>query len=279
MATKMKITSLLTVFGSASLFTVGLLANSSPASAARFAEGTFNISGGTVEIESFGTIRDVIGIPNDNPFTDFDFTNIGAGNPDGFGQFTVGGGTGDFDPFLASGTPPIAQSGEIQDLSRDDLLNLPGDLRFLEFTFQNPGNTFDLQTLGFSTFDETDTGITISVGGTGIFNLASQDTDMDGTIDTDFLPTPGDITFGTEITFGSLDGATDPAADINSLDEFLDYLSVPGNTISGISWSGEASLREGDIPPIPESSNLVALLGFGLIGGTVIIRKRKHKIG
>lgn len=254
----MKISSLLTVFGSASFFTASLLTNSPSASAANFAEGTFNISGGTVEIESGGTVP-----ATGAPFTDFDFFNLDGSNTSGSGQFTVGGGTGDFETFLATGTPPNIQSGTIQDIDFVDFPIPPAIPGFLDFTFQNMGNTFDLTRIDeAATFDQTDVGVTISIGGSGIFNLVG------------FDPTPADITFGTEITFNSLSGGTTPPTDINSVEELTTFLSVPGNTITGISWSAEASLNPADIP---ESSNLVALLGLGLIGGTLMIRKGKHQ--
>lgn len=274
----MKFTNIFTVLSSVSVFAVGLIGNSNPASAARFAEGTFNISGGTVEIESFGTISDATGgaIDSDFPFTDFDFFNLDGSNSPGTGQFTVGGGSGDFAPFLSSGTPPQVQSGTIQDLDLGELIGVAtGQVPingFLDFTFQNSGNTFDLLDLDDqATFDQTDVGVTISIGGTGIFRLVDQV--QNGEV-VEFLPTPGDITFGTEITFNSLSSGTTPPTDINSVADLTAFLTVPGNEVTGISWSGEASLNPADIP---ESSNLVALLGLGLIGGTLMIRKGKHQ--
>jgi hypothetical protein len=263
-----------TAAGTVALVTASLFSNVGAVEAAQIS-GSLEISGGVVNVTSFGTLGSVFGVPlppnvppgtdPNTPFTNLDFTNlVTSQNPVGTGQFDIDNGTGDFSTFgpQPNPTPPppaISDAGTIDDLLTvaDFTTGLP-KANFLDFSFLQPGSAFDLATVGVPSYTNTGTGVTISVGVTGIFDVVG------------FDPTPGTGSFGSETTYGQLSSLTGGA--VTNFGSFISFISTPGNTINGLSWS--ASL-EATPRGVPEPASVVGLMALGLAG--VTLRKRNQK--
>lgn len=238
---------------------LGISSGIDPANAAIL--GELRISG-TLDATGLGIIDPRFG----TPVTDFDFDGIGGTPIDGFGEFQIVEGTGVF----GFTNPPPVNGGRITDLPLDPpggltgFTNVDDWLAFgseigaggpdpAEFdTFFNLDGFTDVQYLA------TGEGITASFSATGTFDLP------DGTV------VDGVGTFSADITEEVL------PAGVDTVDEFLDFISVEGNTIESFTYSADLVAQEDDID-IPEPSSLLSLLTFGLIGGGFLAGKKKQK--
>lgn len=235
---------------------VGISSGIDPANAAILGElrlsGTLNATGLGIVDPRF-----------DTPVTNFDFDGIGGTPSDGFGEFQIVEGTGIF----GFTNPPPVTGGRITDLPLDPpgglagFTNVDDWLAFdseigaegpdpAEFdTFFNLEEITEVQYLG------TGEGITASFSVTGTFDLAD-----DSVVD-------GVGTFSADITQDVLPEG------VSTVDEFLDFISVEGNTIESFTYSADLVAQT----DIPEPSSLISLLTFGLIGGGFLAGKKKQK--
>lgn len=194
------------------------------------------------------------------PLTSFEFEDIDSTLDGTTGEFLINDGTG---PLFTVFDPTPFQGGTIKNLPINGQFAPVDD--FLDFSFDaNSGvdtmnnATFDLDTIGEPTQLDTGIGVTTSFSVTGVFETDQGDFDGVGT-------------FSADISYDAIDG-------VSNFNEYIDFLSVPGNTIERITFSADFVVEQEVAEAVPEASNLVGLLGLGLLGGTLISRKNRKKV-
>lgn len=238
---------------SVGMASLAVLASAGVAKAATIIPSELKISG-TLDATALGIIDE-----NGFPTTTFEFDNIG-GNPNpGTGEFLINEGNG---PLFQVFNPTPFQGGTIRDLPVDGSF-APVE-NFLDFSFDaNSGvptlnqADFDLEEIVGISQTSTDLGVTTSFSVRGNFDFPGQQNVV------------GIGTFSADITFDAIPG-------VDNFEQYQAFLSEEGNMIEGIAYSADfivEQVEENGV--VPESSNIVALLGFGLLGGALVAKKTK----
>lgn len=255
--------------GSTAIIGASLFGLASSASADEVV-GTIEISGANIEAIALGIFADLDGDGNPDtvngnqiPVTTIDFGWFGDSNPSdpdqvaGLGEFFLNSADGVFAGF----NPPPPQVGRVKDLPVGGSFGAVDNwLAFASSFGATPPVTdptqfdtfFDFKTFTGITYEETANGINVNLDLVGTFETA------DGT------KYKGEGIIGGEILFND---------DFDDLESFLAYASVAGNSIGIDSWSGNFRAFK----QVPESSNLIGLLGLGLVGTGMVASKRKLK--
>jgi hypothetical protein len=245
--------------GAASL---AVLAGASSAQAAAL-EGRFGINPPTpVGGVETGIVFTGTGIeaPNGNPLTNLDFVPPNQG---GFGAVVeinanpAPNGEDDFQPF-------VGQTGTADDLTVQQLIDVSSSNPLNNF-IEIPGSfSVALTDVEFPEYSFDESGTTVSIGvSIDVFNLSDGSNDVSsgvGTFSVDFA------------------GLTP--------DETRALFDEPGETPEEFNpgtWSSNFVVTAEDVPPpppgevVPEASNLLGLLVFGLGGATMLLRKNKFQ--
>lgn len=189
-----------------------------------------------------------------NPLTDIDFTPpIDGGN----GIIVeLSAGVPEPDDFL----PFIGEEGTIQDVTVAESESITPTSPLVGFINIPNAFRFDLENIGFPSYDGGGgDGTTISIRVEGKFVQLFDDPE---TLENDI----GSVSIGVGTFSADFAGL--------SIDETRALFDEPGEQFGPNSYSATFVATE---QAIPESSNLVTLLGLGLIGGVMIIRQRKHQ--
>ena len=226
--------------------------------------GAANAATISSELKLSGTLdATALGVngPFGNPLTTFEFDDIG-GNPNvDTGEFVITEGNG---PLFQVFNPLPFEAGTIRDLPIP--LNDPTGFfpveDFLDFSFDpltgDPLDEaqFNLDTMTDVTAVDTGVGVTTSFSVLGTFDTAQ------GTFN-------GEGTFSADITYDAIAG-------VSNFAEYTTFLSTAGNRIEGIAYSADFIVeQEVDNGVVPESSNVLGLLGLGLLGGTMVASKKR----
>ena len=197
----------------------------------------------------------------DLPATNFDFVPPVNGGTGAVVELNANpiNGENDFAPF-------IGETGDIQDISNDQILAIAGGATQLDDFILIPGAfSVTLTDVEASEYTFDGSGTTVSVGVAGDFiNLS------DGS---------GDVSSGVGTFSVDFAGLT--------IDETQELFDEPGEVPEGFTpgtWSSNFVVTADDVPPqppqppvpptVPEASNLLGLLVIGLGGASMMIRKK-----
>jgi hypothetical protein len=232
------------------LLTAGFLTGVSSAQAAALTGGVSFRPG-----DDGGVILTGTGVtdPDGDPLTDLDFVPPVGGGSGVIVELNSGTpGPNDFEPFEGF-------SGAIADLTLAQTSSITPDNPLVGFININNGFRFDLEQISFPDYSTTSvggivTGTTVSIGVSGQFVNTS-----DGS---------NDVSRG--VGSFSVDFAGQTPDQVRAL------FDQGGEVFGPNSYSATfVAVQQPTPAPVPESSNVVALLALGLGGATLIKRKNK----